>query len=1092
MGRAVQATLLAAASIAGGADAFFSGPGAGSISSIRSSTSVASTSALHNKRSWVRRQPGLSMAAEGEQETVVVIGNGMVGHKFIEALKEKDPSNKFNVVTFCEESRAAYNRMRLTEYFTNKDPDNLSMSGSYNENGDGLTEWYQSTPGVECYVGDKALKIDREAKTVISESGREIKYDKAVLATGSYPFVPPTPGVDKKGVFVYRTIDDLENMIKYQKDHGVKAAAVIGGGLLGLEAAKAMYDLGMETHIIEYAPILMCRQIDDAGHAILGGMIEDLGLKIHCNARVTEFLGDEAVSGLTFSNEGWEDLDVGMVVVSAGIRPRDEIARASGIEVHERGGVMVDDLLRTNDEDIYAIGEVALHGGKIYGLVAPGYEMAESVASTVVGQEQPFTGADMSTKLKLMGVDVASFGRYSGFKEEDDQIPMTWNDPFNNAYKKLFFNKAGTKLLGGILVGDASDYTTLLGLQKSDRDLPIAPGVLMAPAAEEGGGAALGVEDMPDDMQVCSCNNVDKGAIFRAVTEDGLTSVGEVKSCTKAGTGCGGCEPMVKDIFAFAMKSSGKEVSTDLCEHFKFTRQELYDIVRATGITSFDELLDKHGSGDGCEVCKPTVSSILASVNNEMIFNNDGLTLQDTNDRALANMQRGGSYSVIPRVPGGELTPEQLICMGQVAKKYNLYTKVTGGQRIDMFGAEKHQLPAIWAELGEAGLESGHAYGKALRTVKSCVGSTWCRYGVQDAVSFAVQVENRYKGLRSPHKLKSAVSGCVRECAEAQGKDFGMVATENGYNLYVCGNGGAVARHADLLATDISAELCIKYIDRFLMFYIATADRLQRTSAWMEKLEGGIDYLKDVVVHDKLGIADELEAQMQHVVDTYQDEWATVVNDEERRKAFRQFVNSDHTERGIPFIAMRGQSRPMDWPKDEFIPDLHEEGSKPHQVLSGESSWVRVGAVSDFPNNGGAAVLYGKSQLAVYNVARRNEWYATQNVCPHKRALVLSEGIVGSRDGILKVACPLHKNNFDLKSGECLDHMEDENMKLLTFPVKVEDGSVFLDLPPIAELDQLLATEKVMLSADCFQGSENNFVPVGDSAFAEGAAEVSA
>lgn len=1010
------------------------------------------------------------MSGSSDRETVVVIGNGMVGHKFIESLKEKDPDNKINVITFSEEKRAAYNRMRLTEYFTKKDLDDLSMSGPYNTNGNGTTSWYDTTPGVEVYVGDKAMKIDRSTKTIISEQGKEIKYDKAVLATGSYPFVPPTPGVDKKGVFVYRTIEDLEGMIAYQAEHGVTKAAVIGGGLLGLEAAKALYDLGMETHIIEYAPILMCRQIDDSGHAILGGMIEDLGLKIHCNARVTEFMGGDAVSGLAFSNEGWDDLDVGMVVVSAGIRPRDEIARASDIAVHERGGVIVDDKLRTNDEDIYAIGEVALHGGKIYGLVAPGYEMAEVVANVISGQgeHETFTGADMSTKLKLMGVDVASFGRYAGFKEDDDVMPMTWNDPFSNSYKKLFFNKDGSSLLGGILVGDASDYTTLLGLSKSSNALPVSPSVLMAPATEEGGGAALGIEDMADDMQVCSCNNVDKGAIFRSVTEGGLTTVAEVKATTKAGTGCGGCEPMVKDIFALAMKSTGKEVSTDVCEHFKYTRQQLYDIVRSVGIETFDELLDSHGHGDGCEVCKPLVSSILASVNNEMIFNNGGMTLQDTNDRALANMQRGGSYSVIPRVAGGELTPDQLICIGDVAKKYNLYTKITGGQRIDLFGAEKHQLPAIWGDLGVSGLESGHAYGKALRTIKSCVGSTWCRYGVQDSVSFAVRLENRYKGLRSPHKMKSAVSGCVRECAEAQGKDFGLIATENGYNLYVCGNGGAVPRHADLLATDISEELCIKYIDRFLMFYIATADRLQRTSTWMDKLEGGIEYLKDVVIHDKLGIAEKLDEQMQHVVDTYQDEWATVVNDEERRKAFRQFVNSDHTERGIPFIAMRGQQRPMDWPKDEFIPDLHEEGSKPADILTGESSWVKVGMVSDFPANGGAAVLYGQSQLAVYNVVRRGEWYATQNVCPHKRALVLSQGIIGSKDGILKVACPLHKKNFDLDTGECLDHQDDENMKLLTFPVKVENDEVYLDLPPIAELDQLLATNKVMLSADCF------------------------
>ncbi|CAM9743104.1 unnamed protein product [Discosporangium mesarthrocarpum] len=580
------------------------------------------------------------MSASSDQETVVVIGNGMVGHKFIESLKEMDTDNKFNVVTFCEENRAAYNRMRLTEYFTNKDVDNLSMSGDYNTNGDGSTEWYDSTAGLEVFVGDKALNIDREAKIVKSQEGREIKYDKAVLATGSFPFVPPTPGMDKEGVFVYRTIEDLEAMIAYQKDNGVKKAAVIGGGLLGLEAAKAMYDLGMETHIIEYAPILMCRQIDDAGHAILGGMIEDLGLKIHCNARVTEVVGDGKVESLNFSNEGWEPLDVGMVVVSAGIRPRDEIARASDISVHERGGVIVDDLLRTNDEDIYAIGEVALHGGKIYGLVAPGYEMAEAVAKTIVGHETLFKGADMSTKLKLMGVDVASFGRYSGFKEDDDVVPMVWNDPFSNSYKKLFFNKAGTRLIGGILVGDASDYTTLLGFTKSSSDLPVSPSTLMAPTPEEGGGGALGVEDMPDDMQVCSCNNVDKGTICKAVTDLGATTAAEVKSMTKAGTGCGGCEPLVKDLFAHAMKSTGQEVSTDLCEHFPFTRQGLYDIVRTMGYTSFEEVLENHGSGDGCEVCKPAVASILASVYNDMILAK-GTTLQDTNDRSLANMQRG-------------------------------------------------------------------------------------------------------------------------------------------------------------------------------------------------------------------------------------------------------------------------------------------------------------------------------------------------------------------------------------------------------------------------------------------------------------------
>ena len=435
-------------------------------------------------------------------------------------------------------------------------------------------------------------------------------------------------------------------------------------------------------------------------------------------------------------------------------------------------------------------------------------------------------------------------------------------------------------------------------------------------------------------------------------------------------------------------------------------------------------MIGSHGSGHGCEICKPAVASILASLWNESVLDKPHATLQDTNDRFLANIQRGGLYSVVPRVPGGEITPEKLIVLGQVARKYGLYTKITGGQRVDLFGAPVHLLPEIWGELIAAGFESGHAYGKALRTVKSCVGSTWCRYGVQDSVAFAIRVELRYRGLRAPHKLKGAVSGCVRECAEAQGKDFGLIATEKGYNLYVCGNGGARPRHADLLASDLDEDTAIRYLDRFLMYYIRTADRLTRTSVWLESMEGGIEYLRDVIVNDRLGIAAELERQMQAFVDSYECEWKAVVDDPEKRRFFAQFANTDETAQGVEFVTERGQKRPADWPTD-FVP--LDRLVKRSTIAAGRSRrmgrsprWVRVGSVSDFPENGGRAIKHGDAEVAVFRFDSRGEWYACQNTCPHKHEAVLSRGILGDQQGIPKVACPLHKKTFSLESGECL------------------------------------------------------------------------
>ena len=981
-------------------------------------------------------------------DAVVVIGNGMVGHRFCEKLVELDPERRHRIVTFCEEPRPAYDRVGLTRFFDERDPAHLMLTSP---------EWYEEK-GIELHVGDRATAIDREAGVVRSARGREIPYDRVVLATGSAPFVPPIPGVDKRGVFVYRTIEDLEAIITYAE--GVRSAAVIGGGLLGLEAAKAAHDLGLETHVIEFMPRLMPRQVDDAGSRLLVKEIESLGVRVRVGAATRAILGNGKVEGMAFDGGG--DLEVGMVIVSAGIRPRDELARGCGLAVAERGGVVVDDYLETSDPDIHAIGEVAHHRGMVYGLVAPGYEMAEVLAARLAGDEsRVFAGADLSTRLKLMGVDVASFGDYEA--GADAAKPLTYEDPFGGVYKKLLFSPDGTRLVGGILVGDASDYGSLMMLAKNGTELPAEPGALVLGSG--GGGVAVSATEMPAETQVCQCNGVSKGDICAAVRAGGCGTVGDVKAQTRAGTGCGGCLPLVTDLLKQELEASGKTVSTDLCEHFPYTRQELLDIVKVKEIRTFADLIAGHGRGHGCEICKPAVSSMLASLWNENILDDAHQTLQDTNDRFLANMQRGGVYSVIPRVPGGEITPDKLIALGSIAKKYGLFTKITGGQRVDMFGAQLHQLPDIWEELIGAGFESGHAYGKALRTVKSCVGTTWCRFGVQDSVKFAIRVEERYRGIRAPHKIKSAVSGCVRECAEAQSKDFGLIATENGYNLYVCGNGGMHPRHADLLARDIDEDTAIRTIDRFLMFYILTADRLTRTSVWLQQLEGGIDYLREVVVDDKLGICDELERRMAHLVDTYRCEWKEVVDNPELRRKFRQFVNTDETEVGIEFVDERGQQRPEYWDKAvipvEDVTRPAEERARALRDSSGKR-WVNVGSVADFPADGGAAVKYGRSQIAVFNFSSRGEWYATQNMCPHKQAFVLSRGIVGDAQGTPKVACPLHKKVFGLETGTCLSG---ESYELMTFPVKVDDDRVYLELPPEEQLDAFLGTDTVCSAA---------------------------
>ncbi|ALM53276.1 nitrite reductase large subunit NirB [Halomonas huangheensis] len=842
----------------------------------------------------------LSPSADAKaQPTLIVIGNGMVGHHLVEQLVERDANRQYRIVVFGEERHLAYDRVHLSEYFNGQDAESLALS----------TTDYYAEHGIDLYLNETVTAIDREAREVVTDSGRH-PFERLVLATGSYPFVPPIPGNDTEGCLVYRTLEDLD-AIRSAAAHAT-TGVVVGGGLLGLEAANALRGLDLDTAVVEFAPRLMPMQVDDQGGELLREKIEGLGVQV-LTERATQRIEPGQASRLRMVFQDDKVLETDLIVFSAGIRPRDQLARDCGLEIGERGGVVIDDHCLTSDPAILAVGEVALWSNSIFGLVAPGYQMARAAAHTLTHGDVTFRGADMSTKLKLMGVDVGAIGDAHG-----DHTPgarqFRYFDQLKQVYRKLVVSSDGRQLLGAMLVGDNSAYDTLMQYFANGLTLPDDPASLILPHSE--GAPTMGPDALPDTATICSCHNVTKGAISSAI-DAGCTDIGVLKGETRASTGCGGCAALLKSVFDHELSSRGMEVDTALCEHFAHTRKELYDIVRVEGIKTFSDLMEKHGKHQhdgapclGCDICKPAVASILASCFNEPITNAAHIPLQDTNDTFMANMQKNGTYSVVPRIPGGEITPDKLIVLGEVGRKYNLYTKVTGGQRIDLFGARLEDLPSIWGELIAAGFETGHAYGKSTRTVKSCVGSTWCRYGVQDSVGMAIRLENRYKGLRSPHKLKFAVSGCTRECAEAQSKDIGVIATEHGWNLYICGNGGMRPRHAELFATDLDDEALIRTIDRVLMFYVRTADRLQRTSVWRESLEGGLDYLKDVILDDSLNLGEELDHQMQVVIDNYECEWANALSDPEKLKRFRSFVNDERPDPDIIVTEERGQLRP--------------------------------------------------------------------------------------------------------------------------------------------------------------------------------------
>ncbi|QXO65989.1 nitrite reductase large subunit NirB [Morganella morganii] len=826
---------------------------------------------------------------------LAIIGNGMVGHRFTEELTDKAGAGQFDITVFCEEPRVAYDRVHLSSYFSHHTAEELSL----------VKPGFHEKHNITVLTNERVITVNRQEKVLHTNTGRTVHYDKLVIATGSYPWVPPIKGSDTRDCFVYRTIEDL-NAIEACARRSRKGV-VIGGGLLGLEAAGALKNLGIETHVIEFSPVLMAEQLDALGGEQLKQKIERMGVRVHTGKNTTEITAsDNGESRKVLHFADGSSLETDFVVFSTGIRPRDRLARQCGLAVAERGGLVINDQCQTSDPDVYAIGECASWHGRTYGLVAPGYKMAQVAADHLLGQDNQFTGADMSAKLKLLGVDVGGIGNTHA--TDNGCHSYIYLDEANEIYKRLIVSDDNKYLLGAVLVGDTDDYGNLLQLALNRIELPENPDVLILPA-HAGSKPAIGVESLPDSAQICSCFDVTKGDIIQAI-HNGCQTVADIKAETKAGTGCGGCVPLITQVLNAELTNLGIEVNHHLCEHFAYSRQELYHLIRVEKISTFDELLARYGEGYGCEVCKPTIGSLLASCRNDYILRDDLVSLQDTNDNFLANMQKDGTYSVIPRSPGGEITPEGLLTIGQIAQEYHLYTKITGSQRIAMFGAQKQDLPAIWEKLIAAGFETGHAYAKALRMAKTCVGTAWCRFGVGDSTALGVELEHRYKGIRTPHKMKFGISGCTRECSEAQGKDIGIIATDKGWNLYVCGNGGMKPRHGDLLMADLDKETLISYIDRFMMFYIRTADKLSRTSTWLENLDGGIDYLRDVIVSDKLGLNAQLEQELAQLREKVICEWQETVNNPHARKRFSHFVNSPLPDPDIQMVSERLQHRP--------------------------------------------------------------------------------------------------------------------------------------------------------------------------------------
>ncbi|KAK6615417.1 Nitrite reductase [Botrytis cinerea] len=1000
-----------------------------------------------------------------ERKKVVVVGLGMVGIAFIEKLMKLDAKKReYDIVVIGEESHLAYNRVGLTSFFQHRIVENLYLNPK---------TWYADVPAgsLNYHINTKVVEICHSSKKVTCASGETVSYDILVLATGSDALVPKqTAGHDAKGVFVYRNIEDLENLIRFSDQKKDTHGLVVGGGLLGLEAAKAMMDLESykKVHLIERNKWVLSRQLDSDAGGLVVEQVRGLGLDVMLSKRVgkIEVTEQNEVKGVVF--EDGQEMECSTICFAIGIKARDELARQAGIKCAERGGgIVVGDDLSTSVKDVYAIGECASWENQTFGLIAPGIEMADvlsfNLTQAKIHAYRKFKRPDLSTKLKLLGVEVASFGDFFADRDGPKNLPiraakkdkdssnssvqltaeprvspvkaLTYKDPFQAVYKKYLFTMDGKYLLGGMMIGDTKDYVKLVPMVKNQKMLDVPPSQFILGASKEGDD---GGDDLDDDTQICSCHNVSKGDVVHSVKQGTCKSIGDVKSCTKAGTGCGGCMPLVTSIFNSTMKSMGQEVKNHICPHFNYSRADLYNIISVKGLKTLAEVMREAGNdpeSQGCEACKPSIGSIFSSLYNKHVISRPLHGLQETNDRFLANIQRNGN----------------------VAKKYNLYTKITGGQRIDMFGAKKQDLLAIWKELVDG------VWNLAMRMQRVCglLKVVWERLGVD------MVLEIRWAWLLDWRRGTRVLDRRIRSR-----EVFGLIATEKGFNIFVGGNGGATPRHSELLAKDVPPDSVVTILDRYLIFYIRTADKLQRTARWLEALPGGIKYLREVILEDKLGICASLEAQMEELVGSFFDEWKAAIEDEEMRERFNQFDNCDDRVENMDVQVERGQTRPVDWTKESAKTDFRN-------VKWTSLNWERVIQKDHFkgadeaPSGVSASVKRGDTQLAVWRV--QGKWLASQQMCPHKRAFVLSDGLIGDSgpgsitipgsDGKeeknLWISCPNHKRNFNLNGEDKGRCKNDEEVSIAIFEAEErEDGWVYLKLPPVHELDGVLGMER--------------------------------
>ncbi|WP_404482782.1 nitrite reductase large subunit NirB [Novosphingobium sp. BL-52-GroH] len=798
------------------------------------------------------------------RERLVVIGNGMAGCRAVEEILARDPA-RFDVTIFGAEPRVNYNRIMLSPV--------LAGEKTFDEIVINTADWYDDN-GITLVSGDKVVAIDRATQSVIAASGRIEPYDRLLIATGSDPFIIPVPGKDLEGVVTFRDLDDVDAMLAAADRGG--SAVVIGGGLLGLEAAHGLSLRGMKVTVIHLMPTLMERQLDEAAAYLLRSELERRGQTILTGANTKEILGqDGKVAGVRL--EDGTEIACDIVVMAVGIRPATGLARDAGLEVER--GVMVDDHMVTSDPNVLAVGECVQHRGQCYGLVAPLWEMCRALADHATGAPTGYTGSVTSTKLKVSGIDLFSAGDFSGGEGCED---IVMRDAARGAYKRVIVKD--DKVIGAVLYGDTADGNWYFDLMKKGEDVsPIREALIFGQAFASGGALTdpnAAVAALSDDAEICGCNGVSKGTVV-ATIQGGACSLDAVRSQCKASASCGSCTGLVESLLAVTLGSEVQSGPKHLCKCTSFTHDDVRRLIVEKDLRLIPQVMQElHWSTpDGCSSCRPALNYyLLCALPGEYI---DDQKSRFVNERMHANIQKDGTYSVVPRMWGGLTNPRELRAIADVVEKYDApMVKVTGGQRLDIFGIKKEDLPAVWADLNAAGMVSGHAYGKSLRTVKTCVGSDWCRFGTQDSTGLGVKIEQMTWGSWMPHKFKIAVSGCPRNCAEATIKDFGVVCVDSGYELHVGGNGGIKVRATDFLCKVATEEEAMDMCAAFTQLYREEAHYLERTAPWIERV--GLQYVKDRLAED--GAVERYAARFRYSQQFMQDDpWARRAAGEEAK-----------------------------------------------------------------------------------------------------------------------------------------------------------------------------------------------------------------